>query len=465
MKKLLALLMVLITLFFVATSFTGCDNNENREGSFSLWDDINKNKDKDESKDETETKDKDNEKDSGEENKDNNLTAPSITPPTLLKSTSYSNNRAWIEYEDEHTNYLASIDKSGNEIFRIESQGITSYDSFSEEYAYLHMQNGDLVLINKSGNILYSVSETADNSILAYGGGYVLCERHEDGFDYSRNLYEVYDTNGDVHEINIGGKYGDANYCGDGVFGISLRGSWDWTATFYNAETRQWIITPGALVTGDINIQFDNGVACFGIDYFDPDDVGYRSALCIITSDGMWYKEPLYMGWNYNDYGCGYHDGVVVLRESKGDIYCYTLESGEYTQLAETYASKAVKGEFSDRSGFYSKEVGFKNNRFVLEMKGADNKSYFGIFDKQWNAILEPTTYDKIIGFDGFRLVIVKNRETVVYDENGNMLFSADEINVDTISAYNDGVAMVDVGVYIDTNGNFLFDEILFLQK
>lgn len=460
MKRLLTLVFMLTVMLLVAASFTGRDNNENEGGMSSLSDNISDDMDaeEDESEDATERneiKDKMNE---------DNATDSTITYPTLLKSTSYSNDRAWVEYNYEHTTYIASIDKSGQEVFRIENQNISSYDNFSEEYAYLRMQNGDLSLINKSGSILYSVSESSTNSILAYGGGYVLCERYEDGFDYSRYLYEVYDANGDIHEIDIGGKYGEANYCGNGVFGISLRGSWDWTVTFYNAEKRQWILPASASVTGDINIQFDNGIACFGIKYYDPDDVGYRSALRIISPDG-WWETPLLMGWSYNDYGAGYHDGVVILSESDGYIYCYFLESGEYTQLAGKYASKALEGDFKDRTGFYSKTTGFKNDRFVLKMKGSDSRSYFGIFDKQWNAVLEPTTYDEIVGFDGFRLVIVQNGETLVYDENGNKLFSAKEINVDTISAYNDGVAMVSVGKYIDRNGNFLFDDILFLQQ
>lgn len=458
MKRILSFLMIATILFCNALMMCGCEDNSDRRGAVSK-------RDKD---DEDMRRDDwaDNDLHSNIFGDDNKSDAhKNDLNRTIVNSSNYSNERAWIEYEVDDVSYLASIDKKGNEIFKVNSDTIASYDDFEEEYTYLHMTNGDLMVLDKNGDVVYTVSETTDGTVLAYGGGYVLYTRHEEAFDYSRDVYEVFEPTGNVHQIDIGGKYGEANYCGSGVFGIALRGEWGWPVSFYDVKDQNWIISYYDDVSGSVRCKFDNGMVCFGLGYYDSRETGYDTAIRYIKADGTWGEKPLFMGLSFNDYGAGNHDGVVVLHEIySDDIYCYDLKDGNYWQLEKTYASRALTRNAAPLNKFDSKETGFKNNRFVLEMEGDDSNFYVAMFDKQWNVILQPTTYDEVVGFDGFRLVLIINGQTLVYDENGEILFSATDIGVDYISAYSNGVAMVDVGVYIDASGNRLFDDISFLE-
>lgn len=378
----------------------------------------------------------------------------------LISSRDYKNERAWIKYETGEGVFLGSFDKTGTEIFRLNAGSIADYTDYDEEYAYIKNNDNSWIVLNKSGEQLYTIDDAHGGNVLAYGGGYVFCTHHEDSFDTSYDVYEIYDPSGQATSIDIGGSYGDACYCGDSIFGIELRGSWDWTVTFYNSEGQNWIVPPTAGLTGSNNVRFENGLTCFGIKYYDPDDTGYRSSLRIANTTG-WYEVPIHEGWSWNDYGAGYHDGAVVLYESyDGDLYSFELASEKLSSMDKRYSSRIEEGEFQDRSGFYSKETGFINDRLVIFMKGDDKDRYIGLFDKDLNPVKDIMKYTTYIGFDGYRLVVEQNGETVVYDQDGNELYTASSIGVRTIAAFSDGVAMTEVGKYIDRDGNSLFTEI-----
>ena len=383
----------------------------------------------------------------------------------LLSSRDYKNGRAWIKYETDEGVFLGSIDKEGNEIVHIDAREIDEYDDYDEEYAYLHSATFELIVIDKSGNQLYSVMDLWGDSILAYGGGYTLCTHHEASFDTSYDVYEIYYPSGEVKQIDIGGKFGAATYCGESVFGISLRQTWDWTVTFYCAESSSWIVSPDEFFCGSTDVRYEDGLICFAVGYADPDRDGYRSILYIADLNG-WHEEHLDFGWNWNDYGAGYHDGTILLYEIFDDTYySYDLTTKEWFVLNERYASRLVEGDFKDRSGAYSKETGFINDRVPLLMKGDDGKNYIALFKKDLEPVAEPMTYSTYLGFDGFRLVLRQNGDVTVYDENMNKLYTAADIGVRQISSFSDGAAMVDTGKYIDRDGNLLFDDIRLAEQ
>lgn len=378
---------------------------------------------------------------------------------TVVLSRAYHNERAWIEYYLGEQKYIASIDKNGKEAFRICAEGIADYDDFCEEYAYIQMETGELCIINKNGETIYSLSSSENGTVLAYGGGYALCTRHVSSFDSNYDVYEIYNSLGDVWSIGFNGEPRDAVYCGYGIFGIEQRG---WVPSFYNADKKEWAVTAWLALNGEIYSTFYDGIMVFGVGDFE---YGRSSSIYYIRDDGQWGIFEIPLGESVqNERGMGYHDGTIVL-EVDDDVYCYDVATGECTAMPREISTR-LDEDFSsywDRTGLHSKEFGFRNDRIVLQLVGDDRKKYIAILDKQWNEIMPVTQYSDVIGFDGYRLVIVQDGETVVYDENGVKLFTAEEIGVKTIGEYCNEVAMVGVGLYIDREGKLLFEEITFL--
>lgn len=430
-------------------------------------DDNRRDKEKDKRDEEDDPEDEDEASDETREHAiDTEAPAEPVVQRDILSSTSYAEGRAWIKYQQEDETFFGSIDKEGNEIFRLSAADVSSVEDFYEDFAYLANTDGSTSVIDKSGNIHYTLTAADAGEVLSHGGGYALCTHHESSFDSSEDVYEIYSPDGSVEEIDFGGWYGESGYWGSGIFAIALRDGWYWPICIYQTTQHRWIIDRDNAKRGSCAVKFDNGCVCFGIDSFDPDETGYRSSLSVLSEDGELRNIPLYSGWNWNDYGGGCHDGVVLLNEySEGEIYTYDLATRELYQLDPYYATRFYKDITALPAcvGFEDKSTGFFNGRIAMPMEGDDGKHYVALFDKQWNLTMDLTLYDSLIGFDGNRLVMEKGGETYVYSGDGELVFTASQIRAEQISAYSDGVSKIGTGKYIDENGKALFDEISYL--
>lgn len=372
----------------------------------------------------------------------------------LVSASNYSEDKAWIQYSKGDMSYLACIDKAGTILFQFEDGLDLQATLFSNGYAHITNTDGTIYVIDANGAVTSKYSPSTTGEVLAYGDGYTFTKKHISDFDEAYDMYYIYDYSGSIiHDfwVNSNGQKKEdavraAKYCGEGVFSLDIRyGSLVW---YYCAGNGTWVDD----LAGSMNCMFYDEIAWV-------DSNASKDSLVYLTSTGEVQEIALPsatgIDWNwFKEYYV--NDGVCLiwLESINGDYMLnYDFATDSYSFIDENYLSKI---DWDSLPG----NATYENGYIVIPMKGSDGKSYYAVFDKQWNVIVAPTVYSNLIGFSEDRLIVKQNGETFVYDFMGNLTFTLSEKNISSISPYSDSVAYTSFYYYVDLNGNILFDDI-----
>ena len=369
------------------------------------------------------------------------------------KASNFSDDRAWIEYEKDGVEYLSCIDKTGNMVFQFEKTLISKYENFSGGYAYIYDESEKVYIIDKSGLVTTINADIGER--LAHGEGYSFYVKNISDIDNNYDRYYIYDDlNGEIlYSTSIlrdgkmtSGMLRSVNYCGDGIFGMSIRGEWNDTTWFYCAKAN--IMRTD--LQGNTNAKTEKGIACIDIEYHDTSETGYRSSLKFLNSNGeSWDVPVLCDGWNWQQSTNVLDNACVLYSEYYGEMACYDLSSNSFSSISGYYFGKIDWDSLG--------EVYFNDGIIALPIKGDNGNSYIAVFDKKWNIIIPPTEYFYVIGNSDGRLIVKKSDDTYIYDNSGKEVFTLSSKNLAKISAYSNGVAHIDGITYVDVNGNLLF--------
>lgn len=368
-----------------------------------------------------------------------------------LSASSFNEGKIWITCKENMDNYVVCVDKDGHALFRYNQKDVTTYTEFSRNFAYITYKD-DFSVIDKTGKILSSFPVDDYGEIKAYGDGYVMTEKYLSDFDDAYYSYAIYDSIGKkikTFTLSDNGQIREANYCGDGVFGIQLRGSWNDPTEFYCIKTDKFV-----KVQGDINCRFNNGRAIIGIDYADPDEVGYRARLNLLTSEGEQSHIPIYpeIGWNWSE--------TPILKDSSCIIYWpypdgsmvnYDFENDKFYKLNENYVKKMNWEKITSKLVYDSGVI-------ALPLKGSDNKNYVMVFDKTMQKVSEPLECSNFENYKYGRMIVKYNNNTLVYNEKCELIFTLADMDAQEMTQYSEGIAVVDNTKCIDVNGKVVFE-------
>lgn len=325
---------------------------------------------------------------------------------------------------------------------------------FEDGYSYLYPATGysdegyeSIGVVDTDGNgTLFGDEEGV--LIVAHGGGYVILERHEEGFDSNAYSYEIRDATGELVETlnpDNSSRYVKARYCGQGVFQINFED----TGGFYCCKTKK-LVQEGTWE--DVDFVGNSDTALF---YIDGEEVAFLTS----SGDIKYQKIPESLG---RIHAAKVNDGLCVLNNGSA-LYLLDVSSGELKTLPEEYAQR-VDFEYLD-----SCPATFHDGRCVLQVIGDDNEHYFQVFDADWNLIFGPVQGNLVNEecYTGGSLTV----GNVVYDTDGNVLFESDSfilsagegilISADSQNSYGWFLGHGNV-TYSDLNGNPLFDEVAY---
>lgn len=391
--------------------------------------------------------------------------------------SNFSQGFAWNiygRYPDEISFHASLIDKTGNMIFCWDS-GMLTYEgntlpgfSYENGYAYLE-SNGEFNVIDTSGNILYKCAVDAENSVLSYGDGYVIARKHYASFDSSGYVYTVYSNDGTINsQIETDYELHNIYYCGNGIFSFYMNE--ETNCYFYFAGTDTLVkttihepILENASFTSNSKIMF------IGNNY-ETNDYGDYYKHIFLTTAG----EIVSVNLSFDDYSEAPiidSEKAIIVTESNM-LYLFDSVTKELKEIDLPYKEKILWGN----------KFTFGEGKIVIPLQGDDNKQYIIVIDANGKLLLEPTLAHQYTRFSDNRMVLTTADDTYVYDENMNIVYTLsqlDFINIDllrtpvnmvyySLSEYSDGVTilteeggqMLDTYLYLDINGNVLFENI-----
>lgn len=377
----------------------------------------------------------------------------------------------YVDSSDPDTTWLGYVDKSGVMQFKFDlaSMGQVDGEAFENNIAYLssgpdeYNREYECCAIDKDGNILGEFK-----NVLAHGGGYVITDEYNEGFESSSYTYHVQDVQGnEVNTFNKDGNEGyGVHYFGKGIFGFggnffAMSGSSSFYPEFF------YLSESNSTVPVDIDYStfpnFDNGSdkALLGNETVD-------STLCVylLSKDGT--IETVNIG-DYDALGGNIrsitlNDNICSMKTNE-KMLSYDITNGELHDLAQNYF---------DALDHYASAPTYSCGRFVMELKGADENKYVGIFDSAWNPIVDPFKVDEETEtsshFQDDRLTLANgtNSHADIYDTSGKLVCSIEADSGDGIATglgngYGDDVIFVRDGGLpraFDTSGAELFNEI-----
>lgn len=382
---------------------------------------------------------------------------------TVRSSEDFSEDRAWVKFcvlENEMaTNYVGCIDKSGNIVFRYLEEDVIKYTKFERGSAYIQFTNGTRQIVDKDGVAMCSFTEEELGKFYFSGDGYYYFSRENSGFDTMGIIATIIDSTGNVIYQS---EQGFLSYCGNDVF-VTCNFTTG-VYKFYNIKEDVYFEIDNIVGVDPLSpkISFSNGCSMLKTKdgYIWVSDLGEisifanketLSAYNVIVGE---IQEGLLM------YGVTEAGGLGSYGKQIDQLIVYNLEDDTHVNILNTPAEQYVDNMYEK---FIPKEnMCFSNDRIVIPMIGADFEMYIAIFDKQWNEILGPTKIEGAYSYkyNCNRLVINFGNGDIVMDENGQILFSANDIGCASIRDYSDDVALIGNGKYIDKMGNLLFTEI-----
>lgn len=389
----------------------------------------------------------------------------------MSEGTAFSDGLAWVKCRDTETfeTFYACVDTNGEVRFSIPVRPTQNNFSFPTSFengcSYLIPISGvsdegyeSIGIIDSDGNVT-TFGDEDGVLVVAYGGGYVVLERHEEVFDTDAYTYEIRDAHGDLVETLNTEDYAAFSgswYCGQGVFGFQVYPNAGCPTCFFCCSTGTLVEEPASM-----EVEFAQGsdTAVIGVE---------DNELVLLSSTGETFTKPLPDGMRRVT-ASPVSEGICVLY-ADGGIYAYSLNDGACTQLSDEYAQRVT----SDNAVFY-------DGRCVLSAKGDDGEFYTLIFDTQWNLITEPlpvmcNEYARYsddlfsVQYDGTDNSGEESDTFEVYDLEGNVVFTLDHpaapceegvmvsgTDVSYGAGYRGfcGIGNVE---YLDSEGSILFD-------
>lgn len=398
---------------------------------------------------------------------------------TVSAAGGFHGGLAWIEFSDGSDDYIGCIDKDG--ALQFYCDGAYDYSDFEDGYAYLRGDD-ELYRIDTTGKIVNDYAqELPGESIVAYGGGYVIsCRVEPGGFSTgTTKTYTLTDSLG--NQAPCDGK-AVTGYYGNGIFesgsDLYFAKADVWLNEFLSASglepynwghltdlgTDAWFVRKLDWEAGPLSLGDD--FACWAWDdqetmYFivvDPSTGGLTKAALPAECEDFYEVMPisaLQDGFiSFVDKGSDYFTGIFyILDVSAGTFLKYEGEYAEHVPSANVIAD--MFSVLSCRAG----------GKFILPLVGADDNPYFVFLDEDMNALTEPAQAE-LLYVEGDYLFWDEG----VYDLDGNFLRDGDSdrlISAIERNALRDG--RMSEGVIRDTvdgidtyyayDGTLLFDE------
>lgn len=359
--------------------------------------------------------------------------------------------------DNESESWFGYIDKAGELQFkqRFGTSDIRLHHAtlFENGVAYLLSEDESRCMaIDTSGAPL----GTFDN-VIAYGGGYVVTEEYQEGFEDVSNTYSFFKADGtELYSFEKAGNEGfDIHYLGKGTFGIgqdfdSMSGSSRfYIDAIYNAETNMYVSIDGHIETSASFIDSERALLSTGI-------VGNDLVVYLLSTNGD--VDEIRVG---SRDALGNNIRMAVLSENictirtSNCLLSYNLTNGEINVLGEQY-SNAI--DWSQSVSTFQ----FHDDRCAILLEGADGNTYLGIFDSRWNPVCDPIKVDEKVSPDSNysdeKIVITGQIGSYadVYNIDGQLVYSIDMEGGYEGSSYSEGLLLC----YTRDEGNLLcFDE------
>lgn len=364
----------------------------------------------------------------------------------------FSEEKNWITYSNNGSRFVACVNKEGEALFKYNANDVAVKAGFSNNFAYITYK-GDFSVVDTTGTIVSSYPSDKFGDVKAYGDGYTLTEKYYSDFDTAYYLYSIYNSDGSLvtdFTLNDDGQIRAANYCGEGVFGIQLRGNWSDPTEFYCINTDKFV-----KLQGNINCKFDNKLALVNIEYADPDESGYRARLVLLSPEGTYSYVPVYPtnGWNWSE-NTNIKESSCILFwpfSDDGVFINYDIESKQFFKADDYYIEKINWDERPE-------DMTYDSGVIAMPLKGSDNKNYVVVFDNKMKNVTKPIECDSFRAYKSGRMILIKSNDTFVYDEKGSIVFTLSEIGCSNITDFSNGIAIADDKKCIDTNGNVVFE-------
>ena len=355
----------------------------------------------------------------------------------------FSDGLAWVRYspKDEVKIAWGCIDHEGTIRFTINRElGNVQPTAFCEGYSYLvpgvvSSTNGAadfeaLGIVDVEGN-LTTIELAEDEAIAAYGGGYAVRSRHEEGFDTNQWVYEVLDHDGNSIASETFDEEVFVSYCGSGVFRFKISAE---EQRFYCTESDSWV---DELSDDEVRFEEGSNIALIRTDALDidPDDQVPRYELVFMTSSGKVSKftTPAEM---VDVYPGPVSDGVCVIQADVRDadyevypaVYSYDIDTGNLSHLATDQVDRI------DFDYYGSNPIMFQDGFCTVIVQGDDGESYIETFDHAWNLVFGPEKIWRNYGaahFSESAMVIATSEDdstpqSTAYDSAGEAIFTVD---------------------------------------
>lgn len=369
-----------------------------------------------------------------------------------------------VECMDDQTavSYKAFIDKQGNFACRTYSENIDKVIKMSGPYIAFTPTFSDEYYVAdiKNREVIFSSAQSAQcDEILDMGSWngqcYYVGHSSFAGFDAKGETYTIFEGNGrPVFEKTYSSVLNIAEYIGEGWFIFTdCRG-----ALYINAETgKYWDFPNTAYVSNLVNKGYTYN---FIDDDFVCIDLNSGSVSRIMLPDNQRnyviegrVAENKIVAFEYEPF-------QFMVKTKVKSVFYYSPDKGVVEITA--WADHVYKSDYS--SQYY--HCKFVNGKLLLPMEGTDGCLYVGLVDENNQQLIEPikTDYYRSYAADDGRIVVQQDGIDVVYDDQGNRLFSADQWGQERIEPYSGGFARVGDGIHfqrlIDRDGNLLMNEL-----
>lgn len=378
-------------------------------------------------------------------------------------NTDFSEGLAWVQGGDWEHFFWNCFDKSGKGLFQFDATNIKRVTSFSNGYAYL-IGEDFVAIIDTAGNVTSKYPIDTYHTVLAYGDGYILTEEFAANFSISGYIIRLCDYNGKIlaqstkptkgidnlYDIHF---HENAHYCGKGIFAVSY---WeDGSAEYFTTEGEVWFQSESK--AGDL--YYYENTAVMDFDW-------QTGMLTLINTDGKVMKYNTYQT-DLNRFNVPVlSDGVCVFEyDQKNTLGLFNIETQKFFKLNK-YTNQLYWDRMPDN-------LAFTNNCIALPFLGQDGELYVGMFDKEWNVLLEPVLAKSYSGISEGLLIVNDGANTHIYNNKGEEIYTCNIYSDEQrYSSYSDGafrlteyssgnmIYDMDKPTYIDADGNTLFDTI-----
>lgn len=426
----------------------------------------------------------------------NYVDTPSIGEPVeVVYIDPFSSDRAWVSYtqKGEKNRFLGCIDKKGNLLFSFEEKIIKEYVPFECGVSYIMLEpdnpydeeaHGEVYIINDSGEIITTSSESQFEGVAAYGDGYFLTYGNKDDFYSDEYIFKIIDKSGEVvKEISsklydaipweefrtqmqlLSDRRNEVMYCGEGIywFRASREITYDTTFMFYNHNTDTFFNEKFRYMYAPEKIENGLGLG----------RVGPQMEPAILDVNSGEIIEVIKDQYTSNSNSVSVNDSIGPISNEKIVISYFNNYKKEDPLLYFRYWDKLGIHKIEKYAEYMSKDVsrpgGLRfdetEDRLLLPLIGKDGNRYVSVIDSNNNTIFEPLKcIDSAYYLSCGRFWVEVDGDIQICDINGNVVFSLSDIGGKYIGDYSDNVAIIDrnknSAKAVDINGNVLFETI-----